>query len=78
MKSLSKAAAIQRWIELTEQVGDTARRRVLMGETVPNCDKLFSLFESHTPLYRRGKAGQPNQYGRLVLVCEDGAGFMSH
>ena len=75
---LSKAAAIQRWIELTEQVCDTARRRVLMGETVPNCDKLFSLFETHTQLYRRGKAGQPNQYGRLVLVYEDSAGFITH
>jgi hypothetical protein len=36
------------------------------------------MFETHTQLYRRGKAGQPNQYGRLVLVYEDGAGFISH
>jgi len=70
--------AIEHWINLTEQVSDTARRRVLLGQTVPNCDKLFSMFETHTQLYRRGKAGQPNQYGRLVLVYEDGAGFISH
>jgi IS5 family transposase len=76
--ALSQTAAIDRWIELTEQVCDTARRRVLLGESVPNSDKLFSLFETHTQLYRRGKAGQPNQYGRLVLVYEDGAGFISH
>jgi len=69
---------ITTWIELTEQVCDTARRRVLLGETVPNRDKLFSLFETHTQLYRRGKAGTPNQFGRLVLVFEDGAGFISH
>ena len=75
---LSQTIAIKQWIELTEQVCDTARRRVLLGESVPNCDKLFSLFETHTQLYRRGKAGQPNQYGRLVLVYEDGAGFISH
>jgi hypothetical protein len=66
------------WIELTEQVCDTAHRRVILGETVPNSDKLFSLFETHTQLYRRGKAGEPNQFGRLVLVYEDGAGFISH
>ncbi len=41
-------------------------------------DKLFSMFETHTQLYRRGKAGKPNQYGRLVMVFEDGAGFISH
>jgi len=72
------ARRITTWIGLTEQVCDTARRRVLLGETVPNRDKLFSLFESHTQLYRRGKAGTPNQFGRLVLVFEDGAGFISH
>lgn len=36
------------------------------------------MFETHTQLYRRGKAGQVNQYGRLVLVFEDNAGFISH
>jgi transposase, IS5 family len=76
--TLVKSEAIEHWVELTQQVCDTARRRVLLGEKVPNCDKLFSLFETHTQLYRRGKAGQPNQYGRLVLVYEDAAGFISH
>ncbi|MGB7347780.1 MAG: ISNCY family transposase [Pirellulaceae bacterium] len=75
---VSQIAAIARWIELTGQVCGTARRRVLLGESVPNREKLFSLFETHTQLYRRGKAGQPNQYGRLVLVYEDAAGFISH
>ncbi|MEM6692885.1 MAG: ISNCY family transposase [Planctomycetota bacterium] len=75
---VSEVAAIERWIELTRQVCETATRRVLLGEKVPNADKLFSLFETHTQLYRRGKAGQPNQYGRLVLVYEDAAGFISH
>ena len=29
-------------------------------------------------MYKRGKAGQPVQFGRLVLVYEDGAGFATH
>ena len=65
-------------IERTEQVCDTACRRVLKGEKVPNKDKLFSMFEPHTQLYKRGKAGEPVQFGRLVLVYEDGAGFLTH
>ena len=64
------------FLQLTEQVRDTARRRVLLGETVPNAEKLFSLFETHTQLYKRGKAGEPVQFGRLVLVLEDAAGFI--
>ncbi len=75
---LLKAKELLGWIELTEQVCDTARRRVILGETVPNTEKLFSLFETHTQLYRRGKAGTPNQFGRLLLVYEDKAGFISH
>lgn len=76
--NILRISGIEHWTGLTQQVGDTARRRVLLDENVPNRDKLFSMFETHTQLYRRGKAGQPNQYGRLVLVFEDGAGFISH
>jgi hypothetical protein len=72
------AGELAEWIKLTQQVCDTAYRRVILGEEVPNSEKLFSLFETHTQLYRRGKAGEPNQFGRLVLVFEDGAGFISH
>ena len=66
------------FIERTEQVRQTARRRVLDGETVPNKEKLFSMFEPHTQLYKRGKAGEPVQFGRMALVYEDGAGFIAH
>ena len=66
----------QAFIVRTERVADTARRRVIEGKTVANCDKLFSIFEPHTQLYKRGKAGQPVQFGRQVLVFEDAAGFL--
>jgi len=66
------------FIERTEHVMDTARRRVMEGERVPNAEKLFSMFEPHTQLYMRGKARQPAQFGRLVLVYEDAAGFITH
>ena len=69
---------LQAFIARTERVMDTARRRVLLGETVPNSDKLFSMFEPHTQLYKRGKAGDPVQFGRQVLVFEDAAGFIVH
>ena len=77
-RELVRIADIKVFIERTEQVCGTARRRVLEGEKVPNEEKLFSIFEPHTQLYRRGKAGQPNQYGRLVLVYEDAAVFITH
>jgi transposase, IS5 family len=66
------------FLERTEQVCGTAERRVLNGENVPNSEKLFSIFESHTQLLKRGKAGQPIQFGRMAMVFEDQAGFVCH
>jgi IS5 family transposase len=68
---------LQVFLERTLHVCGTARRRVLQGENVPNQDKLFSIFEPHTQLYKRGKAGEPIQFGRQVLIFEDDAGFVS-
>jgi len=70
--------SLQAFIVRTERVHDTATRRILNGETVENDEKLFSIFEPHTQLYKRGKAGEPIQFGRLVLLYEDGAGFIVH
>lgn len=64
------------YLQLTAKVCGTARRRVLLGETVPNAEKLFSVFEPHTELIQRGKQPDPIQYGHKVLVIEDAAGFI--
>jgi hypothetical protein len=64
------------YLDLTAQVCDTARRRVLEGESVPNEDKIFSMFEPHTELIKRGKQPVPIQYGHNVLVIENAAGFI--
>jgi hypothetical protein len=80
-KQLSGSSLLQElrvFLERTEQVRGTARRRILKGEKVPNNEKLFSMFETHTQLFKRGKAGEPIQFGRLVMVFEDAAGFITH
>lgn len=74
---LLELTTLETSIARTQQVREVAHRRVIKGEKVPNDEKLFSLFEPHTQLYKRGKAGEPVQFGRLVLVFEDGAGFLA-
>jgi IS5 family transposase len=59
---------MQRFEELTHRVVDQTRRRVLDGEVVPNTEKLFSLFEPHTELLIRGKAGKTVEFGHMVLL----------
>jgi hypothetical protein len=66
------------WHSATEHVRGTAYRRVVLGETVPNVEKLFSLFEPDTELIVRGKAGSPIEFGHKVMVVEDAVGFICH
>lgn len=63
-------------MKLTRKVRATARRRVLLGETAPHPEKIFSIFEPETELIKRGKQAQPIQYGHNVLVIEDAVGFI--
>ncbi len=77
-ESLVLDKELETFVQRTRQVCELARRRVFEGETIPNNEKLFSIFETHTQLYKRGKAGEPMQFGRLTLVYEDGAGFITH
>lgn len=78
VQALALDQELETFLQRTRHVCGLARRRVLEGETIPHSEKLFSVFETHTQLYKRGKAGEPIQFGRLVLVFEDGAGFITH
>jgi transposase, IS5 family len=64
------------YVSLTAKVCGNARRRVLEGETLANREKIFSIFEAHTELIKRGKQPVPIQYGHNVLVIEDAVGFV--
>lgn len=69
---------LKRYLPLVARVIDQARRRVLEGETVPADEKLYSLFESHTRLLIRGKAGKAVEFGHKLLLCQTGEKFIHH
>src|SRR6478752_1956251 len=56
---------------------EQARRRVLEGESVPAKDKLLSLFEPHTQIIPRFKAGKPVEFGRKLRLDEVEGGIIS-
>ena len=59
---------IRHYAGLTRWAVQQARRRVLEGERVPNDEKLFSLFEDHTELLKRGKAGKDIEFGHMIQI----------
>jgi IS5 family transposase len=62
------ADQIRHYHRLGLGVIEQASRRVLDGEQVPNDQKLFSIFEPHTELLKRGKAAKPVEFGHMIQI----------
>ena len=56
---------------------DQARRRVLEGEVVPPEEKVYSIFEPHTDLIKRGKTLKPVEFGHKVFLAESAHGLIT-
>src|SRR6266576_1395777 len=63
--------------KLGDRVIDQARRRVLEGEQVPNAEKIYSIFEAHTDLIKRGKVQTPLEFGHKVFLAESAKGLIT-
>jgi IS5 family transposase len=59
------------------QVIDQARRRVLEKEAVPTAEKIYSIFEPHTDLIKRGKVQKPVEFGHKVFLAESAQGLIT-
>ena len=55
----------------------TARRAQIEGEKVPAAERVFSLFEQHTELIKRGRREKPVEFGHKVLLCESAEKFIT-
>jgi len=62
---------------LADQVVDQTRRRVLKGEQVPTGEKIYSIFEPHTDLIKRGKTNRPIEFGHKVFLAESAHGLIT-
>lgn len=68
---------IEHYCGLAERVVAQTRRRVLDGEQVSATDKIYSIFEPHTDLIKRGKAQRPVEFGRKVFLAESRIGLIT-
>ena len=57
---------------------DQIGRRLLKGETLPQNEKVFSIFEPHTRWVSKGKAGRPVELGVPIGIAEDQYQFILH
>ena len=68
---------ITAYCELGDRVIDQTRRRVIEGEEVPAGEKVYSIFESHTDLIKRGKQRKPLEFGHKVFLAESAQGLVT-
>src|SRR6185369_12025572 len=68
---------IAHYCDLGTRVINQARRRVLDGEQVPTSDKIYSIFEPHTDLIKRGKVRTPVEFGHKVFLAESARGLIT-
>jgi len=75
---LAVAVEIECFLDHATRQIDQIERRVLLGETIPHNEKVFSLFETHTQWISKGKAGVPVELGINTCILEDQYGFILH
>ncbi|PYV06038.1 MAG: ISNCY family transposase [Acidobacteria bacterium] len=68
---------IKYYCKLGDRVIDQARRRVLNGEQVPANEKIYSIFETHTDLIKRGKIQKPVEFGHKIFLAESARGLIT-
>jgi IS5 family transposase len=71
------AGQIATFLPRVAQVIRQATRRTLHGETVPAGEKIVSVFEPHTQIIVRNKAGKPVEFGRKLWLAEVEGGIIS-
>ncbi|MCP5093337.1 MAG: ISNCY family transposase [Gammaproteobacteria bacterium] len=68
---------LEHYVDLGRSVIDQTQRRVFGREKVPATEKLYSIFEPHTELLIRGKAGKPIEFGHMILIQQCGEKFIT-
>lgn len=61
-------AELERFVPLIEKVIEQTERRVFKDESVPNDEKIFSLFQPDIYCIRKGKSGKPNEFGKKISI----------
>lgn len=63
-------AEMGRYLQPIRVVISTSERAQMQGEKVPAAERVFSIFEPHTELIKRGKARKPVEFGHVIMLSQ--------
>ena len=73
-----EAELLSHYVPIIERIINQAEQRVFQGVIIPADQKIYSLFEEHTELIKRGKAGKPIEFGHKILIAQTDEKFIHH
>lgn len=62
---------LEKYIKLLNKHIDLLDRRVIQGESIAHCEKLFSIFEQYTEWITKGKSNPSFELGKNVQITTD-------
>jgi IS5 family transposase len=71
------ALELKAYLPAMTTVVTNARRAQVEGEMVPAAERVFSIFEQHTELIKRGRREKPVEFGHKILLCQTPEKFIS-
>jgi transposase, IS5 family len=77
LELMAVAAELKPFLRPMKQVVAQARRSQFEGETVPAAERVFSIFEPHTELIKRGRREKPVEFGHAMLLCQTPEKFIT-
>lgn len=78
LELLGIAEELRGFLPSIHTVVETAERAGLRGEKVPASERVFSLFEPHVELIKRGKRSKPVEFGHKLVLSQVQQKFISH
>jgi len=69
--------ALDHYLPLVQKVVSQTKRRILKGESVPTAEKVYSLFEPHSYVVRKGKSHKVNEFGQVIKLQEADGGIIT-
>jgi IS5 family transposase len=70
-------AELKGFLPSMKRVVAQSRGAKLEGERVPACERVYSIFEPHTELIKRGRREKPVEFGHGVLWCQTREKFIT-
>lgn len=66
-----KLSDLKFYLSMVEKHIDLVHRRIILGETIPHGEKIFSIFEKHVEWNSKGKLNKGIELGHNVLLATD-------